>query len=741
MRLLSLALLLSLPGFALAQSVSLGQSVVSESFDSLTASGTGSSLPNGWYAAENGSVGADYSADNGSANSGSVYSYGSTASSERALGTLASNSTTPLIGVQIQNDTGAVLTEFGFAFRGEQWRLGATGRAEQLGAEISTNATSLTDSGATWTTLSALSFVGPTSSGTVGALDGNASANQTQISTQVSGISVPVGATLWLRWVDVNVGGSDDGLAIDDVVITPPGGGVDLPPELSSSTPTNGAIEVDPAANLALQFSEPVTLGGSAISLSCASTPQAFVVTGGSRNYTLSPTSALPFSSSCELHVEASQVTDQDGDPDQMQSDYTAAFTTADPPPDLPPTVASTLPTANAGNVALNSTISIAFSEAVSLADSWFAISCSVSSAHGAIVSGGPISYVLTPDAAFEESETCTVTVFATQVQDQDGTPDLMVANYEFSFGTTIDSSNYYASIDASSQANLRSTLHARIRNHTAYPYSGSGTSTWTILEQAEQDPANPDRILDVYRNCSYAKGSDRDGQSGSGASCTGQSGLKFNREHSWPNSLGFGSQTGSLGLPNAPYTDTHMLFLTDKNYNADRGNKPFDDCLSGCSQKITASHGSTGGGGSAHGDSNWVRSPDGNAGSFEVWDLYKGDIARAMFYMDVRYEGGSDSNGQSEPDLVLTDNRSLIQATSSSPAYMGLLSTLLAWHQADPPSDRERARNEIVYSYQGNRNPFVDHPEWVACLFQNVCSVPLPNDVFNNGFENPPDL
>ena len=84
--------------------------------------------------------------------------------------------------------------------------------------------------------------------------------------------------------------------------------------------------------------------------------------------------------------------------------------------------------------------------------------------------------------------------------------------------------------------------------------------------------------------------------------------------------------------------------------------------------------------------------------------------------YMAIRYEGGRDpATQQSEPDLELTDDRSRIVVTSASPAYMGLLSTLLAWHQADPPDAAERERNEVIYSFQGNRNPFIDHPEWAS--------------------------
>jgi hypothetical protein len=97
----------------------------------------------------------------------------------------------------------------------------------------------------------------------------------------------------------------------------------------------------------------------------------------------------------------------------------------------------------------------------------------------------------------------------------------------------------------------------------------------------------------------------------------------------------------------------------------------------------------------------------------------------------------------EAEPDLELTDNRSQIQITSSSPAYMGLLTDLLAWHQADPPDDAERRRNDVVFSFQGNRNPFIDRPEWgTRALFTSsrpaTCQLvtPVQPAIFANGFE-----
>ena len=109
--------------------------------------------------------------------------------------------------------------------------------------------------------------------------------------------------------------------------------------------------------------------------------------------------------------------------------------------------------------------------------------------------------------------------------------------------------------------------------------------------------------------------------------------------------------------------------------------------------------------------------------------------------YMDIRYEGGFNTAivpNQPEPDLILTNNRSLIQTTPSGqvPAvgYMGMLDTLIAWHLQDPPNAQEVLRNEVIYGFQGNRNPFIDHPEWVECLFLNQCT--RGDGVFADGFE-----
>lgn len=263
---------------------------------------------------------------------------------------------------------------------------------------------------------------------------------------------------------------------------------------------------------------------------------------------------------------------------------------------------------------------------------------------------------------------------------------------------TSGGSDPYYAGVDASSAARLRTTLHAIIAQSTKIPYTASTTDVWDVLDDADEDPLAPGNILDIYKNASYVK-------SGAGNN-------NYNREHTWPKSLGFPDD----GPSNYPHTDTHMLMASDIAYNAARGNLPFGTCPAGSTLFATLAY--YGQGGSGHGNYQCN-------GYWQVWDGMKGNVARAMLYMDVRYDGGTHpGTGTVEPDLRLTDSVSLIAQTNgnASVAYMGLLATILQWHRDDPVDARERLRNDIVESYQGNRNPFVDHPEWAACVFQNAC-------------------
>ena len=270
----------------------------------------------------------------------------------------------------------------------------------------------------------------------------------------------------------------------------------------------------------------------------------------------------------------------------------------------------------------------------------------------------------------------------------------------------------YYDTVDTSTPAAMRSSLHAIIGDGIKIPYTSSSTDTWDVEEAACEDPYDENRILDIYLNAVYPK--------------YGGGNTDYNREHVWPKSYGFPNDSSS----NYPYTDCHHLFLCNDSYNSSRSNKPYGTVGASGTEKTTLVYDGVGGGsGTYPGWSNWY-----DATYWETWQDRRGDVARALFYMDVRYEGGvHPGTSNPEPDLILTDDLNLIEASNTgsneSVAYMGMLSVLLQWSQEDPVDAKEMAHNDVVYSYQGNRNPFIDHPEWATYVFLGYMS-PVQGDV-----------
>ncbi|HVF35788.1 MAG TPA: Ig-like domain-containing protein [Candidatus Saccharimonadia bacterium] len=529
------------------------------------------------------------------------------------------------------------------------------------------------------------------------------------------------------------------------------GAAPDVAPTVASTNPADLATNVARNANISISFSEPVATTGEWFSISCTTSGPRAVAdtsvsgTGGSR--TIDPNTDFAFAEDCTVTIEAANVADLDGTPNAMEANHGFVFSTA---ADTAPTVESFVPANGATNVAIGADITVKFDEAVSLGAPWFTLSCTTSNIHTATVTGGPSQYTVHPDVDFANSESCTFTVFGSEVTDQDGTPHTMAGNAATTFMTSAAPSAYYAGVDASSCSALRSSLHNLIDDHTAVPYTATGqTDTWDVLETADQNPLVSTEILEVYENAHYAK--------------AGGGNANYNREHTWPNSYGFNNLTGTTGsAPNlvpqsSAYVDTHMLWLSDIEYNSNRGSKPYANCpqANGCTADVTLTYNGQGGGAVTYpGNHNWKLSAGGEAfGSYEVWNFRKGEMARAILYMDIRYEGGrataGNTVGQFEPNLIVTDDRNLISGSASSgstssstTAYMGLKSTLTAWHSADPPDANEQLRNDVVFSFQGNRNPFIDHPEWVAIAFESPCGAgvnqaPVLADVAPSVLEN----
>lgn len=224
----------------------------------------------------------------------------------------------------------------------------------------------------------------------------------------------------------------------------------------------------------------------------------------------------------------------------------------------------------------------------------------------------------------------------------------------------------YYDAAAGKTGTALKSALHTIISDQTKLSYS----AVWEALKVTDQDPNNSNNVILLYSGISRSK------------SLNGGDVGDWNREHVWAKSHGdFGTSTG-------PGTDLHHLRPEDVQVNSIRGNKDFDN-----------------GGGSFTNSGGSLT----DSNSFEPRDAVKGDVARMILYMAVRYEG---TDGW--PDLEPNDS-----VTNGTNPYHGRLSVLKQWHQEDPPSTFERNRNDVIHdSYQHNRNPFIDHPEWVESIW-----------------------
>lgn len=253
----------------------------------------------------------------------------------------------------------------------------------------------------------------------------------------------------------------------------------------------------------------------------------------------------------------------------------------------------------------------------------------------------------------------------------------------------------YYQAAAGKYGYELKTALFQIVNNHTSRGYS----AIWDLVKTADIDTyyENDGSILDIYSEkpegsdgTSFIKVTHQCGQYSKEGDC-------YNREHSFPKSW-FGGKVEPMN------SDGHHLFATDGYVNAKRSNWPFGEVANAT---YTSSNGSKLGTASAG---------LGYEGTvFEPIDEFKGDFARAYFYMATRYENviaGWESNSASS-DAVLN-------GTNTTVFEPWLLNMLKRWHKQDPVSAKEQARNQAVFDFQGNRNPFIDHPEFVQQIWGN---------------------
>ncbi|HYD13548.1 MAG TPA: Calx-beta domain-containing protein, partial [Allosphingosinicella sp.] len=213
-------------------SLTISGSTYGQNFDALsnTVGSTTNNLNNdpqplpGWFMDEAGGGARDndqYAVDAGGSTTGDTFSYGVVGETDRALGELRSGTLFPNFGAAFTNNTGATVTELLISYVGEQWRFGGVHStvADKLDFQISFDATSLTTG--TWINVDQLDFNAPITTGLARSLVGNDAANRTALSFNITSLTIANGATFWIRWVDVDATGADDGLAVDDFFLTP----------------------------------------------------------------------------------------------------------------------------------------------------------------------------------------------------------------------------------------------------------------------------------------------------------------------------------------------------------------------------------------------------------------------------------------------------------------------------------------------------------------------------------------
>ena len=234
----------------------------------------------------------------------------------------------------------------------------------------------------------------------------------------------------------------------------------------------------------------------------------------------------------------------------------------------------------------------------------------------------------------------------------------------------------YYNSTYGKVKEDLKTELHNIIKNHTILSYS----SLWTVFQYTDALPNN--KVWDMYSNIERFY--------------PNTSGL--NREHSFPVSWWGGSTSV------ASYTDINHIFPSDATANNAKSNYPLG---------IVGGNPTFDNGVSKVGNNNY---PGYTGRVFEPSNEYKGDFARAYFYMVTCYQ---DYYNMWNPNYMY-----MLESNTYPTLKPWAVNLLLEWHRNDPVSEKELNRNEEVFIRQNNRNPFIDYPELVEHIWGNKMDI-----------------
>ncbi|MCG9881708.1 MAG: endonuclease [Bacteroidia bacterium] len=252
------------------------------------------------------------------------------------------------------------------------------------------------------------------------------------------------------------------------------------------------------------------------------------------------------------------------------------------------------------------------------------------------------------------------------------------------------NAATYYNSIGNGSGTTLKTALYNKILGHTVISYGSGSSGLWATYPTT--DPFYNGKVWDIYSTrvdanspFEFTFSSDQCGNYSVEGDC-------YNREHSFPQS--WFSQASPM------VSDMFHIYPTDGKVNGIRSNYPFGEVSTAT---YTSLQGAKLGNNTTPGYTGIV---------FEPINDYKGDLARSFFYMATRYQNviANWQNNGNANDVLAGNN-----TTVYDPWYLELL---LKWHNQDPPSAKEINRNNAIFTYQNNRNPFIDSPHYVQRIW-----------------------
>ncbi len=285
------------------------------------------------------------------------------------------------------------------------------------------------------------------------------------------------------------------------------------------------------------------------------------------------------------------------------------------------------------------------------------------------------------------------------------GGPDYNTTNPLTGSASTTDdpNSDYYSVVNGQTCEQLKTVLYNLIDDHTVYSYN----ALWSIYNTTDDrinDSGNETIVWDMYSDNptgsenEFTFGAEQCGSYSTEGDC-------YNREHSFPRSW----WGGSTSVPQ--YSDVFMVIPADGWINGLRSNNPYGEVAAGGAIQTTNNGSKLG--------SSAISIPGYTGNVFEPRDEFKGDLARIYFYMVTRYENNIASweNTTTEADAVL-------DGTTFPSMEQWAIDMFIDWHNNDPVSAKEIERNDEIFALQNNRNPFVDHPEYVDLIWGS-CGAP----------------